>query len=93
MNRGWLIFNAHKWLSLKCPFTPGAGAMIKGSGGLRKIRWNLPGVGKRGALRVIYYFDQPETIYMLFMYKKNKQEDLTPEQVKILKKAIKENLL
>ena len=72
---------------------PGAGAMIKGSGGLRKIRWNLPGVGKRGALRVIYYFDKPETIYMLFMYKKNKQEDLTPEQVKILKKTIKENLL
>ena len=42
---------------------------------------------------MIYYFDQPETIYMLFMYKKNEQEDLTPEQVKILKKALKENLL
>lgn len=72
---------------------PGAGAIIKGSGGLRKVRWNLPGAGKRGALRVIYYFDQPETIYMLFMYKKNEQEDLRREQVKILKKAIKENLL
>jgi hypothetical protein len=72
---------------------PGAGAIIKGSGGLRKVRWNLPGEGKRGALRVIYYFDQPETIYMLFMHKKNEQEDLTPEQVKVLKKAIKENLL
>lgn len=72
---------------------PGAGAIIKGSGGLRKVRWNLPGEGKRGALRVIYYFDQPETIYMLFIYKKNEQEDLTPEQVKILKKAITENLL
>ena len=67
--------------------------MIKGSGGLRKVRWNLPGAGKRGSLRVIYYFDQPETIYMLFMYRKNEQEDLTPEQVKSLKKAIKENLL
>ena len=72
---------------------PGAGSIIKGSGGLRKIRWNLPGEGKRGALRVIYYFDQPETIYMVFMYKKNEQEDLTPDQIKILKKAIKENLL
>lgn len=72
---------------------PGAGAIIKGSGGLRKIRWNLPGAGKRGALRVIYYFDQPETIYMLFMYKKNKQEDLNFEQVKILKKVLKEHLL
>lgn len=72
---------------------PDAGAIIKGSGGLRKVRWNRPGEGKRGALRVIYYFDQPETIYMLFMYKKNEQEGLTPEQVKILKKAIKDNLL
>ncbi len=72
---------------------PDAGAIIKGSGGLRKVRWNRPGEGKRGSLRVIYYFDQPETIYMLFMYKKNEQEDLTPEQVKILKKAIKDNLL
>lgn len=30
---------------------------------------------------------------MLFMYKKNEQEDLTPKQLKILKKAIKDNLL
>ena len=72
---------------------PGAGAIVKGSGGIRKIRWNLSGTGKRGALRVIYYFDQPEMIYMLFMYKKNEQEDLSPEQVKILKKTLKENLL
>jgi len=84
--------SSYRILQSTLMLNPGAGAMIKGSGGLRKIRWNLPSAGKRGALRVIYYFDQPETIYMLFMYKKNKQEDLTPEQVKILKKAIKENL-
>jgi len=63
---------------------PDAGALIKASGGLRKVRWKLPGAGKRGSLRIIYYFDQPETIYMIFMYKKNEQEDLTPAQIKVL---------
>jgi len=83
----------YRMLQSTLMLNPGAGAIIKGSDGLRKVRWNLPGAGKKGALRIIYYFDQPKTIYMLFMYKKNKQEDLTPEQVKILKKAVKENLL
>jgi len=72
---------------------PDAGALIKASGGLRKVRWKLPGAGKRGSLRIIYYFDQPETIYMIFMYKKNEQEDLTPAQIKVLKTVVKENLL
>ncbi len=71
---------------------PDAGAVIKGSGGIRKIRWKLPNAGKRGSLRIIYYFENPETIYMLFAYKKNKQEDLTNEQVKIIKRLVKENL-
>lgn len=69
---------------------PEAGRIIKGSGGLRKIRWNLPGEGKRGGLRVIYYFDPPDTIYMLLPYKKTKQEDLTSEQLKTLKNLVKE---
>jgi hypothetical protein len=85
--------SSYRILQSTLMLNPGAGAMIKGIGGIRKIRWNLPGAGKRGALRVIYYFDHPETIFMLFMYKKNEQEDLTPEQVKILKKTFKENLL
>ena len=72
---------------------PDTGAVIKGSGGLRKIRWALPGYGKRGSLRIIYYFDRPDTIYMIFMYKKNDQSDLTPEQLKILKRMVQENLL
>ena len=35
---------------------PDAGDIIQGSGGLRKIRWNIPGHGKRGGLRIIYYW-------------------------------------
>jgi hypothetical protein len=71
---------------------PEAGAVIRGSGGLRKIRWNLPGSGKRGALRVIYFWSPPDTIFMLFPYRKTEQEDLTPDQLKLLRKMVKEFL-
>jgi len=70
---------------------PAAGSLIPGSGGLRKLRWSLPRAGKRGGLRIIYYWDTPsDTIYMLLVYKKNEQEDLTPDQLKILSRLIKE---
>ncbi len=70
---------------------PEAGSLIPGSGGLRKLRWNLPQAGKRGSLWIIYYWDTPsDTVYMLLAYKKTKQEDLTQEQVKILSRLIKE---
>ncbi len=71
---------------------PDAGNIIKGAGGLRKIRWSLPGMGKRGALRIIYYWNPPDTIYMLFPYKKNEQEDLTRNQLRVLRQMVKEFL-
>lgn len=71
---------------------PDAGNIIAGSGGLRKIRFGLKGMGKRGGLRIIYYWDPPDTIYMLFAYKMNEQEDLTKSQIKILSKLVQEYL-
>jgi hypothetical protein len=71
---------------------PGAGSLIRGSGGLRKIRWNLPGTGKRGALRIIYYWQPPDSIFMIFPYKKTEQEDLTPDQLRLLRGMVKELL-
>lgn len=68
---------------------PDAGKIIPGSGGLRKIRWSGSGRGKRGGIRVIYYwFVSPEVILMLFAYPKNEQDDLTQEQLKQLKKIV-----
>ena len=68
---------------------PERGDLIRGSGGLRKIRWAGSGRGKRGGLRVIYYWHVPgSTILFLLAYPKNEKEDLTPAQLKVLKSII-----
>lgn len=73
---------------------PEAGPVIPGGGGLRKLRWALPGSGKKGGLRVIYYlYLEDEAIYMLLPYRKSKQENLTKEQMKILSVYVKEGVL
>ena len=70
---------------------PEQGAIIRGTGGLRKLRWSGKGHGKRGGLRLIYYWHrESETIYMLYVYAKNIQEDLTPEQRKVLSRLVRE---
>ncbi len=73
---------------------PEAGVVIPGSSGLRKLRWVIPGRGKRGGLRIIYYwYMRDEKIYMLLPYKKSEQGDLTKEQIKILNEYVKEGVL
>ncbi len=68
---------------------PDAGDLIKGSGGLRKIRWKLKGKGKSGGVRVIYYwYTSADQIYMLYAYTKSKQSDLTSDDVATLKLII-----
>ena len=70
---------------------PEQGEIIRGTGGLRKIRWGGKGYGKRGGYRLIYYWDnQTDTFYMLFIYPKNRQEDLTAKQRKLLSKLVQE---
>ena len=83
----------YRKLQLALVLRPEAGKIIPGSGGLRKIRWKSGGSGKRGGLRLIYFWDVPEDrIYMLIIYKKAKQKDLNPNQLKILRNLVKELL-
>ncbi len=71
---------------------PDSGDIIPGSGGIRKLRWPIPGKGKRGGMRVIYYWYTSEhQILMMYAYLKSKQEDLTPDQLKALKAVIEED--
>src|SRR6185312_7207549 len=66
---------------------PEAGEEIKGTGGIRKLRWGGKGKGKRGGLRVIYYFyNESAPLFLLTAYGKSTQEDLTPQQKKQLTK-------
>lgn len=68
---------------------PESGDLIKGSSGLRKIRWKLEGQGKRGGVRAIYYWiTADDQIRMLYVYRKSKQADLTQEQIATLKSIV-----
>ena len=68
---------------------PEAGDVIRGGGGLRKIRWAAKGHGKRGGVRVIYYWwTGKDRISMLFLYPKNEMDDLSAEQLKLLRRAL-----
>lgn len=70
---------------------PDAGAVIIGSGGLRKIRWATKGKGKRGGSRVIYYWAvAQDQLLMLLIYSKSERDDLTAVQLKTLKKIVEE---
>jgi len=76
-------------LQLHLAKCPEAGDVIRGSGGIRKVRWAGSGRGKRGGLRVIYYWwVAKDRISMLLVYPKNEQDDLTADQVKLLRKAL-----
>lgn len=70
---------------------PEMGAIIPGSAGLRKVRWSLRGHGKRGGVRIIYYWAvSKEQILMLLIYSKGEQDNLTFEQIKILRRIVEE---
>jgi hypothetical protein len=70
---------------------PDLGPVIRGSGGIRKLRWSLQGRGKRGGVRVVYFWDEPsETFYMLYAYRKNAQEDLSARQLQVLARLVRE---
>ena len=70
---------------------PDAGDIIRGSGGIRKIRWRAKGRGKRGGSRVICYWHVAEEhIYLLTLYGKGVKDDLTPAERAAWRKVVEE---
>ena len=60
---------------------PDAGDVVANTGGVRKIRWSRAGSGKRGGVRVIYFYhDANRPLYLLMVYAKARQEDMTPAE-------------
>src|SRR5438105_14065214 len=83
--RRHLADEEYRALQLSLVLRPDQGKLIPRSGGLRKLRWKATGRGKRGGLRVIYYWAVGDMVcLMLYLYAKNEQGDLTAAQMKEL---------
>lgn len=68
---------------------PETGDVIKGSGGIRKVRWTAKGKGKRGGVRIIYFWQRADShIYLITLYAKNEMADLSPAETAALKKMV-----
>ncbi len=70
-------------------FRPDAGDLIPGSGGLRKLRWRRSGRGKRGGVRIIYYWrSRAGEIWLLAIYAKSGATDIPREVLRRIRKEI-----
>jgi hypothetical protein len=84
-----LSADEYRELQLQLASRPTAGVIVPGTGGLRKLRWSAAGRGKRGGLRILYYFhQQSERILMLFAFAKNERGDLTQSQREQLRRIV-----
>ena len=71
---------------------PVAGPVIPGSGGVRKLRWEAPGRGKRGGYRVIYYVRPAHgVIWMLTMYPKNVADNIPARVLRQIRKEVEDD--
>jgi len=77
-------------LQLFLAHNPKAGDLIPAGGGLRKLRWKTKDKGKRGGIRVIYYFvGKRDEIWLLTIYAKNELTDIPKDVLMQLRKEIK----
>ena len=68
---------------------PEAGDLIRGSGGIRKLRWSGSGRGKRGGLRVVYYWrNRQGEIWLLTVYAKNETQNIPAHVLREIKEEI-----
>ena len=70
---------------------PKAGVAVKGTDGLRKLRWKLPNIGKRGGIRIAYIdVVISEKVYMLDLFPKGEKDNYTNAEINILKNLVNE---
>ena len=81
----------YRQLQIALMLRPEQGPVMRGAGGLRKVRWATTGAGKRGGLRVIYDWEpRGHVFYMVYAYRKSEQGDLTPAQMRQLSRVVRE---
>ena len=92
--QGLIADEEYRLLQIHLVNRPDAGKTIPGSGGLRKLRWSAGGHGKRGGIRVIYYWlFTRDAILLLYAYPKSEQDDLTAEQLRKIRKVVEREYL
>lgn len=85
----YLSDDSYRQLQTTLASAPEAGPVIPGSGGLRKLRWSLPGRGKRGGLRVIYYVKvRQDIIWLLTLYPKNVADNIPQHILRQIRKEV-----
>lgn len=83
--------DAYRGLQEELAADPERGDIIKGGGGIRKLRYAVQGRGKSGGVRVIYYWVKDNhQIYLLVVYPKSKKDTLTDKETAILRELVKE---
>lgn len=91
----YLTDESYRELQTVLMLKPELGDIMPGTGGFRKLRWQdqRRGKGKRGGLRVIYYYlTADRQIWFFTIYDKNEATDLRPAEKQILKQAIQKEL-
>ena len=87
--REYLADDEYRALQQALIANPEAGDIVRGSGGVRKLRWNVAGRGKRGGIRVIYYLrSQYGEIWLLTAYAKNVVETISPSVLRKIREEI-----
>lgn len=80
----------HDALVLYVAQYPEGGDLIPDTGGLRKLRWAAKGKGRRGGARVIYYFHNRDVpVFLMAVFAKNVQADLTAQERKALARQLR----
>jgi hypothetical protein len=88
---GYLSDDEYREMQTFLMLRPEAGDVIQSTGGLRKLRWSAKGKGKRGGIRVIYYFYVArDRFYLLTLYAKNEMSDLSDSERKLLSQLMEQ---
>jgi mRNA-degrading endonuclease RelE of RelBE toxin-antitoxin system len=86
---GYLSDDEYAALQLSIAANPEAGEIVRGSGGVRKLRWSGSGRGKRGGIRVIYYLRTARgDVWMLTVYAKNEADSIPAHVLRRIKEEI-----
>jgi mRNA-degrading endonuclease RelE of RelBE toxin-antitoxin system len=87
----YLTDDDYRLLQAELIQNPKAGNVIRGSGGVRKLRWAAPDRGKRRGYRVIYYVRHPKgVIWMLTIYSKSETDSIPSHILKQIREELKD---